>query len=124
MDFVKFYENDGLIISDYVKACLKQPSLFYRSPEKIKEHIEKCRREGLDRADFEREKKCLYSSYVSDFDSTEDIAFALTSYAYDKIGLFDYPEIIGSITFEYVEELLESAFRDEHFVLSVVKPES
>lgn len=91
--------------------------------ERIKEHIEKCRREGLDESDFEREKKCLYSSYVSDFDSTEDIAFALTSYAYDNIGLFDYPEIIGGITFEYVEELLEKAFSDECFVLSVVKPE-
>lgn len=90
---------------------------------KIKEHIAKCRRDGLDRADFEREKKCLYSSYVSDFDSTEDIAFALTSYAYDKIDLFEYPDIIGGITFEYVEELLEKAFRDEYFVLSVVKPE-
>lgn len=96
------------------------PSLLL---EKIKEHIAKCRREGLDRADFEREKKCLYSSYVSDFDSTEDIAFALTSYAYDNIGLFDYPDIIGSITFEYVEELLEKTFSDECFVLSVVKPE-
>ena len=90
---------------------------------KIKEKIEKCRSEGLDRGDFEREKKCLYSSYVSDFDSTEDIAFALTSYAFDNMDVFEYPDIIGSITFEFVEGLLRDFFVDEHFVLSVVKPE-
>ena len=90
---------------------------------KIKEHIAKCRHNGLDRADFEREKKCVYASYVGDFDSTEDIAFALTSYAYDKMDLFKYPEIIESITFEYVSDLLEKAFKEEYFVLSSVKPE-
>ena len=91
--------------------------------EKIKEHIAKCRRDGLVRADFEREKKCVYASYIGDFDSTEDIAFALTSYAYDKVDLFKYPEIINEITFEYITELLETAFKDEYFVLSTVKPE-
>ena len=91
--------------------------------EKIKEHIGKCRSEGLDRADFEREKKCMYSSYVSDFDSTEDIAFALTGYAYDDVELFSYPDVIGSITFEYVTELLDTAFADDYFVLSVIRPE-
>lgn len=92
--------------------------------EKIRAHIEKSRREGLSSADFEREKKCLYSSYVSDFDSTEDIAFALTSYAYDGLDLFAYPEIIGEITLEYIENLLDTVFEDDRFVLSVIKPEA
>ena len=92
--------------------------------EKIKKHIQKCRKDGLSREDFEREKKCMYSSYVSDFDSTEDIAFALTSYAYDNVDLFSYPDIINGITIEYVEELLEKTFNEECFVLSVVKPEN
>jgi predicted Zn-dependent peptidase len=90
--------------------------------EKIKEKIAKSRAEGLDRADFDREKKCLYSSYVADFDSTEDIAFALMGYAYDGIDLFEYPEIIEGVTFDYVSGLLEDAFKDEYFVLSAVKP--
>jgi predicted Zn-dependent peptidase len=90
--------------------------------EKIKEHIEKCRREGLDRADFEREKKCVYASYVSDFDSTEDIAFALTSYAYDGIDVFDFPKIIDGVTFEYVTELLNNVFSDECYTLSAILP--
>ena len=92
--------------------------------ERIKEHISKCRREGLDRSDFEREKRCVYASYISDFDSTEDIAFALTSYAYDGVDLFEYPKIIESVTFEYVCELLDTVFDDECFTLSVIRPEN
>ena len=91
--------------------------------ERIKAHIDKCRREGIAKADFEREKKCVYASYISDFDSTEDIAFALTGYAYDNIDVFEYPSIIGSVTLEYVNELLDIVFKDEYFVLSAIKPE-
>ena len=89
---------------------------------KIKEQIEKARREGLSKADFEREKKCHYSSYVADFDSTEDIAFSLTSYAADSMKLFEYPNVIGSVTLEYLTELLNENFAEEVFTLSVVRP--
>lgn len=91
--------------------------------EKIKEQIAKFKAEGLSRRDFEREKKCHYSSYVSDFDMTEDIAFALTSYACDGMDIFDYPKIISEVTFEYLTELLNESFADEAFALSVIKPE-
>ncbi len=90
--------------------------------ERIKEHIRAYREKGLDRNDFEREKRCMYASYISDFDSTEDIAFALTSYAYDRVDLFKYIDVIDSVSFEYVSELLDTMFDDEYFVLSVVRP--
>ena len=64
----------------------------------------------------------MYASYVSDFDSTEDIAFALTSYAYDNVDLFEYVDIIDSISLEYVTELLNTVFNEDSFVLSVVRP--
>jgi predicted Zn-dependent peptidase len=90
--------------------------------ERIKEHISTCREKGLSREDFERERKCLYSSFISDFDSTEDIAFAMTSYAFDGVDLFGYPEIVRGISFEYITELLEKTFADNRFTLSVIKP--
>lgn len=89
---------------------------------RIKKHISICRETGLSREDFERERKCLYSSFIADFDSTEDIAFAMTSYAYDGMDLFGYPDIIESITFEYLEDLLQNSFADELFTMSVIKP--
>ena len=90
--------------------------------EKIKEQIAKARREGLSESDFEREKKCHYSSYVADFDSTEDIAFSLTSYAADEMKLFEYPDIVSGITLEYLTELLNGCFDENAFTLSVVRP--
>ena len=90
--------------------------------EKIKEQIKKARREGLSRVDFEREKKCHYSSYVADFDSTEDVAFALTSYATDGMELFEYPDVVSAVTLEFLTELLNESFDEDSFVLSVIRP--
>ena len=97
-----------------------------RDPEKlllaIKEHILTSQKDGLDRKSFEREKRAAYAAYVADFDSTEDIAFALLSYADEGLDLFEYPEILESVSFEYVTELLFSMFGDEKFTVSTVKP--
>ena len=64
----------------------------------------------------------FYSSYVADFDSTEDIAFALTSYATDGMELFEYPDVVSSVTLEYLTELLNESFDEDSFVLSVIRP--
>ncbi len=87
----------------------------------IKAHITECRREGICKKDFEREKKCLYSSYIADFDSSEDIAFSLNSYAYDGIDMFMFPKIIQGIDFDMVKKLLYTMFDAEAFTMSVVK---
>ena len=89
---------------------------------RIKAEIENARHDGLSASDFEREKRCHYSSYVADFDSTEDIAFCLTSYAADKMELFEYPDIVSSITLEYLTELLNNGFAEEAYTLSVIRP--
>ena len=89
---------------------------------RIKIHIADCKKNGLSKEDFARERKCLYSSFISDFDSTEDIAFAMTSYAFDGVDLFSYPKIVETISFEYITELLENVFADDRFTLSVIKP--
>jgi hypothetical protein len=38
-DLVKKFENKGLNSIDYIKACIKTPSLFCQSPDTIEEHI-------------------------------------------------------------------------------------
>lgn len=88
--------------------------------EKVKERISQCLKNGLDEQDFDREKKCMYASYISDFDTTEDIAFSMNSYAWEGLDLFDYPSIIDSIDLSYVEMLLVEIFKDEYFTLSVI----
>ncbi len=89
---------------------------------KILQHIESSRNNGLDIASFEREKRAAFAAYVADFDSTEDIAFAQLSYADEGLDLFSYPEILASVSFEYVHTLRDELFREEKFALSVIKP--
>ncbi len=89
----------------------------------IKGHISESIGRGIDRRDFEREKRCMYSSYISDFDLTEDIAFSLNSYTWEGIDLFAYPDIIEKIKYEDVEALADELFKDEYFTLSVIEPQ-
>lgn len=91
--------------------------------ENIKQYIKKSIENGLDEIDFNREKKCMYASYVFEFDNTEDIAFSLNSYAGEGIDLFAYPAIIGEIRFEDMLPLARNIFKDEFFTLSVVRPQ-
>ena len=68
--------------------------------------------------------RCDYSSFVSDFDSTEDISFMLMSYASDKdnMNLFDYLDIIQSIDLEYIEKLIGRILKEENMALSIIYP--
>ena len=91
--------------------------------EKIKEHIAKTQKTGIDKRDFLREKKCMYSSYISEFDVTEDIAFSLTSYTWERLDVFSYPEIISEISYGDVTALCNEMFKDEYFTLSVIYPQ-
>ena len=90
--------------------------------ERIKKYIRDCIENGLDERDFVREKRCMYASYVSEFDSTEDIAFAMCGYAWEGLDLFVYPSLIDSITFDDVKKIANEIFKDEYFTLSVVRP--
>ena len=89
----------------------------------IKKHINSVQKAGIEVRDFEREKKCMYSSYISEFDVTEDIAFSLTSYTWEDLDVFSYPEIISEIRYEDVMALCHEMFKDEYFTLSVIYPQ-
>lgn len=89
----------------------------------IKRHIASSIEKGLDRCDFDREKKCVYAAYISDFDLTEDIAFSLNSYTWEDVELFSYPEIIGKIEYSDMIPLAREIFKDEYFTLSVIRPQ-
>ncbi len=91
-------------------------------------YIDRCRRAGLSRADFERVRRILYADYVSGFDSTEDVASSLLDYALDclhepdKIGVYDYLAAIEALTFEQISALFEEVFHADRTALSVILP--
>jgi predicted Zn-dependent peptidase len=77
---------------------------------------------GLDREEFERCKKVSYAHSITLFDSTENIANAFISCLFKGIDVLDLPEIIGSITFEDVENRLKQIFKKENFIISIINP--
>lgn len=84
--------------------------------------VRSVRENGLSRADFERAKRVVYAEFVSNFDTTEDVASLLGSYAADGLCAFDFFEVMESITYRDVTELFDKTFRDSQYTLSVILP--
>lgn len=90
--------------------------------ERIKAYVRAKSEMGFTDEEFERCKKVFYASFVREFDSTDDISNNLLSFVFDGYELFEYTDIISSITCEEVNEMLKDAFRDEYYTLSVIYP--
>ncbi|MBE6548128.1 MAG: insulinase family protein [Ruminococcaceae bacterium] len=90
----------------------------------IRQKIREVKQKPLDAVAFERELRCDYASFVSDFDSTEDISFMLMSYASgkDEMNIFEYLDILNSIDIEYIEQLIKRVLNEENMSLSVIYP--
>lgn len=125
--------EEGLISPDMSSSYTISESFAFHSvsgesyePETVFERVlalvEKVRREGFGIEDFERCRKVFYSSFVREFDSTDDIANNLIAFVFDGIEMFDYADIIASISYDEVMEVLRSSILDEYFTLSVVYP--
>lgn len=85
-------------------------------------YIEKTKENGLDKEAFELSKRTVYASNVKSFDSTEEIGNNLIFNLFDGLDLLDIPDIINSITFEYVNELLKEGFKEEYYSMCVIEP--
>ena len=88
----------------------------------IRKHIERIRKEGLSRTDFERGKRVMYAEFVKSFDSTDSIANNLFSFICEDSELLSYADLLEEITFEEVVALFEHAFDEEKIALSVILP--
>lgn len=86
------------------------------------DYIEALKRKGLSREDFQRSRRILYADYVTGFDSTEDIASSLLTYAMDGLELFEFLDTVSAITFEEIDAAFRTAFVPEQLALSVVLP--
>lgn len=90
----------------------------------IKKKLRQVKKDPLDIKAFEREVRCDYSSFVSDFDSTEDISFMLMSYSSgrDNMSLFEYLDILESIDIDYIKSLSDKIIKEENMSLSAIYP--
>jgi predicted Zn-dependent peptidase len=72
--------------------------------------------------DFLRIKRVMYANFVRTFDSTEDLAYELTSSYFHGTDLLTAGEIISSLTYEEFIRFASSFFEDKAFALSVIYP--
>ncbi|SHJ56085.1 EF-P 5-aminopentanol modification-associated protein YfmH [Tepidibacter formicigenes] len=94
----------------------------YKVKDTIFKYIEKYKKEGLSKEDFERIKKKKIGMFLKYFDSVEFIANNFISYKFRNINLIDYLEVLKKIQFEEVIKRFENHFKEEYSVISIVNP--
>lgn len=119
-------ENFGAGFSSQVDYAFSIIAGDSKEPKKVKEiildYIEKSKKEGLSKEEFERTKKKKIGSFIKCFDSINFIGNSFISYVFKDINLLDYLDIIKDVTFEEVEERLKEHFKEEYCVISIVEP--
>ncbi|HBF6020303.1 TPA: insulinase family protein [Clostridioides difficile] len=119
-------ENFGAGFSSQVDYAFSIIAGDSKEPKKVKEiildYIEKSKKEGLSKEEFERTKKKKIGSFIKCFDSINFIGNSFISYVFKDINLLDYLDIIKDITFGEVEERLKEHFKEEYCVISIVEP--
>ena len=119
-------ENFGAGFSSQVDYAFSIIAGDSKEPKKVKEiildYIEKSKKEGLSKEEFERTKKKKIGSFIKCFDSINFIGNSFISYVFKDINLLDYLDIIKDITFEEVEERVKEHFKEEYCVISIVEP--
>ncbi len=91
--------------------------------EIIKAEIERCKKEGIDSASFERAKRKFYGRYVMSYNDIDDTANLMMNLYFNGYEPFAELEVCKKMTLEKVQSRLE-AIRDEFSALSVISPVS
>lgn len=118
-DFSFYYTACENFAYTAISGEADDPKLVLKS---IREYMGKIAEKGLSPADVERSRRVLYSEYVKDFDSTEEIAYNLIDFAFDGVDLLSFGDALMNVTYAELNALLHEAFRDEYFSLSVIEP--
>ena len=71
---------------------------------------------------FSRIKRVMYANYIRSFDSTEEIAGALTDHFFHGMELFSFGDIISSVCYEDFTHFCKTFFAHKKFSLSVITP--
>ena len=79
--------------------------------------------DGIPDEDFERCRRVMYADEIRAYDSTEEIANRLVSFALDGIEMFSCPSLLQSITKSELESLLAQIWRDDCIAMSVIAPQ-
>lgn len=113
------YEGHETFAHCEISGESKDPRKVY---ELVKSEIERYKREGFDRDDFERIKRANYAHVLRLFNSTDDIAGEMVGCVFEDTNILDYPKVFEEVTFEDVTKRLSESFEDNFFTLSQINP--
>ena len=89
--------------------------------EELKKEIEKLKKEGLEKQQFERIKKKIYGDYITEYNDISGVARMLMADYFKGINSFEYIENHKQVTKEYAEKILREIFDENKMVISIVK---
>ena len=89
--------------------------------EELKKEIEKLKKEGLEKQQFERIKKKIYGDYITEYNDISGVARMLMADYFKGINSFEYIEKHKQVTKEYAEKILREIFDENKMVISIVK---
>lgn len=128
------YEK-GLINNSFAFEYTMQPYYAYSSvegessdPKAVYEavinEIDRVKKEGLNKDDFERIKKVIWGEYIRMQNDVENYAVTFIQYLFMGIDYFNYYDVYNSITFEDIKKRFNEHFVKERSALSVINPVS
>lgn len=113
------YDSADSFAYNYYSGETDDPDAFFTI---LKNYIAECQSKPISEDAFQRAKRVIYADFIRLFDSTDEIANELVSYAFLDIPLFDNLAVLDSLDKEYVEGLLRDCFKEEFYALSVISP--
>lgn len=88
----------------------------------VLEHLASLSKSGFDEEELLRCRRIEYAEYIKGFDSTEEIAHNLLSFAMEGAELFSYPTVLEEIDLSYISRIFSEVFDPSHVTLSVIFP--
>ncbi len=90
--------------------------------DRIIKEVNRLRKEGIPKEDFERAQKAVYGRNVAALNSTETIANCLISMFFSNRELFSYIDALAEVTLEEITACLKTHMLEEYAALSVIEP--
>lgn len=90
--------------------------------ERIDQYIDELRKKGIDKREFDINKKKKIGGFIKSFDSISFIANNFLRYMFKGINLLDYLQVLKEISIEDIENRLDTFFLEEYSVISIVSP--
>lgn len=128
----QLYEQ-GLVMGNLNGGYLAQKDYSYalvsgssKDPRRLKsvvdDYILDLRQKGIDKSEFEINKKKKIGGFLKSFDSISYVAHNLLSYSFRGINFLDYLEVLKSIELEEIDARLREFFKEDMSVISIVSP--